>query len=84
MGAGHWIMIFFFVSGNQIHKISDQKELQIKMLLTFNAVELCVVTINEKPWTRAKEVYTALKYNKKMQTLSKIIVVKKATPRSIK
>ena len=30
------------------------------MALTFNAVELCVVTINEKPWTRAKEVYRAL------------------------
>ena len=49
-------MIFFFLSGSQIHKIFDQKELQIKMPLTFNAVELRVVTINEKPWTRAKEV----------------------------
>ena len=49
-------MIFFFVSGSQIHKIFDQKELQITMPLTFNAVELRVVTINEKPWTRAKEV----------------------------
>ena len=31
----------------------------------FNAVELCVVTINEKPWTRAREVCRALEYNKK-------------------
>ena len=32
------------------------------MPLTFNAVDLCVVTINEKPWTRAKEVCRALEY----------------------
>ena len=32
------------------------------MPLSFNAVELCVVTINEKPWTRVKEVYEALEY----------------------
>ena len=31
----------------------------------FNAVEVCVVTINEKPWTRAREVCRALEYNKK-------------------
>ena len=46
-----------------------QKELQINMSsvmqFTFNAVELCVVTINEKPWTRAREVCKALEYNKK-------------------
>ena len=55
------------------------------MQLTFNAVGLCVVTINEKPWTRAKKVYRALQYNKKkMQTLLKIIVVRKTMPRSIK
>ena len=34
------------------------------MPFTFNAVELCVVTINEKPWTRAKEVCRALEYKK--------------------
>ena len=34
------------------------------MPFTFNAVELCVVTINENPWTRAKEVYRALEYGK--------------------
>ena len=35
------------------------------MSFSFNAVELCVVTINEKPWTRAREVCKALEYNKK-------------------
>ena len=34
------------------------------MPLTFNTVELCVVTINEKPWSRAREVCKALEYNK--------------------
>ena len=34
------------------------------MPLTFNAVELCVVTINEKPWTRAREVCRELGYQK--------------------
>ena len=34
------------------------------MPFVFNAVELCVVTINEKPWTRAREVYRALEYGK--------------------
>ena len=65
-----------------------KKELLIKMSsvmsFTFNAVELCVVNIDEKPWARAKEVCRALKYNKKLQTLSKIIVVRKTMPRSIK
>ena len=35
------------------------------MPFAFNAVELKVVTINGKPWTRAKEVCKALEYNKK-------------------
>ena len=35
------------------------------MPFAFNAVELYVVTVNGKPWTRAKEVCRALKYNKK-------------------
>ena len=26
------------------------------MPFTFNAMELCVVTINEKPWARAREM----------------------------
>ena len=51
---------------------------------SFNAVELCVVTINKKPWPRAREVCKALRYEKKLQTSSEIIVVGKATPRSIK
>ena len=34
------------------------------MPFCFNAVELCVVTINEKPWTRAREVCRALEYGK--------------------
>ena len=38
------------------------------MPLTFNAVKLCVVTINEKPWTRAKEVCRALEYSKATKT----------------
>ena len=38
------------------------------MLLTFNAVELCVVTINEKLWTCAKEVCRALEYGKATKT----------------
>ena len=35
------------------------------MPFSFNAVELCFVTINEKLWTRAKELCRALEYNKK-------------------
>ena len=35
---------------------------------TFNAVELCVMTINEKPWTRAMEVCRALEYGKATNT----------------
>ena len=35
------------------------------MPFAFNAVELYVVTINEKPWTRTREVCKALEHNKK-------------------
>ena len=35
------------------------------MPFTFNSVKLCVVTINEKPWTHAREVCGTLEYNKK-------------------
>ena len=35
------------------------------MLFAFNAVELPFVTINEKPWTRAREVCKTLEHNKK-------------------
>ena len=34
------------------------------MPFSFNAVEFCVVTINEKPWTRAREVGRALEYGR--------------------
>ena len=34
------------------------------MPFTFNAVELYVVTINEKPWTRTRELRWALEYGK--------------------
>ena len=40
------------------------------MPFTFNAIDLCVVNINEKPWTRAKEVCKALEYNKKTAHVS--------------
>ena len=55
-----------------------KKELQIKMSsvmpFTFNAVELFVVTINERPWTLAKEVCRALEYNKKTADIVKAFV----------
>ena len=38
------------------------------MPFAFNAVELYVVTINGKPWTRAKEVCKALEYQKTTKT----------------
>ena len=34
------------------------------MSFNFNAVNLCVVTINEKPWTRARKVCKTLEYGK--------------------
>ena len=41
------------------------------MRFTFSSVELCVVTINEKPWARAKEVCRTLEYNKKTTDIVK-------------
>ena len=38
------------------------------MPFIFNAVELCVLTLNDKPWTRAKEACKALKYGKTTKT----------------
>ena len=38
------------------------------MPFSFNAIELCVVTINEKPWTRAREVHRELEYGKTTKT----------------
>ena len=50
-------------------KYFGPKELKIKMSsvmsFVFTLVELCVVTINEKPWTRARKVCKALRYEKK-------------------
>ena len=60
---------------NGYKKIFDLKELKIKMAsvmpFSFNAVELRVVTINEKPWTPAREVCRALKYEKKTENIVK-------------
>ena len=39
----------------------------------FNAVESCVVTINEKPWTRAKEVCKALECDAKTSKTTNIL-----------
>ena len=54
------------------------------MPFPFNAVELYIVTINEKPWMRAREVCKALEYNKKTSDIVRPFVVKKITLRSIK
>ena len=43
------------------------------MPFTFNAVELCIVTINEKPWKRAREVCRALEYDSKTSKTANII-----------
>ena len=56
------------MSGDQIQKYFNPKRTKIKKLsvmpFVFNAVELCIVTINGKPWTRAREVCKALRYEK--------------------
>ena len=57
------------MSDGQIQKTFDLKELKIKMSSVMSpslnaAVELCVVTINERPWTHAREVCKALEYGK--------------------
>ena len=41
------------------------------VLLVFNEVEQCVVTIYEKPWTRAREVCRALRYEKKAANIAR-------------
>ena len=38
------------------------------MPFTFNAVELCIMNINEKSWARAKEVCRTLEYDKTTKT----------------
>ena len=65
------------MSVDQIQNLFDRKELQIKMssvmLFTFNAVELSVVTINDKPWARAKGMCRALEYDTKTSKTADII-----------
>ena len=57
-----------FEFGDRIQKFFNLKRTKIKMSsvipFTFNAVELCIVTINEKPCTRARELCKALEYGK--------------------
>ena len=57
-------MLAFFIFGDRIQTFFDPqrstKKMPSVMPFTFNAVELCVATINEKTWTRAKEVCKAL------------------------
>ena len=54
------------------------------MLFTFNAVELHVATINEKPWTRARKVRKALEYDAKTSKTAKIMRAHKKSFKSIK
>ena len=42
------------------------------MSFSFNAVELCVMTINEKPWARAREVRRVLEYGKATKTANTV------------
>ena len=69
------IYIGFFVHGGRIQKCFDQKEIQMKMSsamsFTFSAVELCVVTINEKSWAHAREMCKVLGYRKKTANIVK-------------
>ena len=43
------------------------------MPFSFKAVEICVVIINEKPWTRAREVCRTLEYDAKISKTANII-----------
>ena len=43
------------------------------MLFTFNAVELSIVTMNDKPWTRAKGICRALESDTKTSKTADII-----------
>ena len=67
------------MSGDRIQTFSNQKELQIKtssvMPFTFKTVELCAVTINEKPYIRAREVCSPLEYDTKTSKTANIIRV---------
>ena len=59
----HWLAPVYILK-----MTSPGPEIIIKMYsvrpVNFNAVELCVVTINEKPWTCAREACRALEYKK--------------------
>ena len=69
------IMILCLMTGYK--NFLTQKELKIKMSsampFVFNAVELCVVTINEKPWVCARQVCRALEYDAKTSKTANII-----------
>ena len=54
------------------------------MPFSFNTVELCFVTINEKHWTRVREVCKALEYNKKSAHVIKLMSTLEITLRSMK
>ena len=72
MLARCWCLILCLLSGHKIY--FDQKELKKMssvMPFSFKAIELCVVAINEIPWTRAREVCKALEYNKKTRSCHK-------------
>ena len=43
------------------------------MSFSFNAVELCVVMINEKTWTHVREVCRALEYDAKTSKTANMI-----------
>ena len=53
---------FFFFDQQKLKNMSSV------VPLTFNAVDLCFVTINEKPWAHAKELCRALEYGKATKT----------------
>ena len=58
--------LFLFDDQTQIFfGLNEIKKISSVMPFSFNAVELNVMTINERPWTCAREVRRALQYNKK-------------------
>ena len=65
---GEWTLNFVSLLGYKKILPSPGSEIIIKispvMPFIFNALELHVVTINESPWTRAREVCRALEYGK--------------------
>ena len=62
-----YLLTLNFICVVQRQNFFDQQELKRMssvMPLNFNAMELCVVTMNEKPWVHAREVCRALQYQK--------------------